>query len=58
MTMQALSNVFRDRIISSDIWPARSPDFNPWDFFFWGGLKDNVYSSNLRMEVELEKKYS
>jgi hypothetical protein len=29
MPMQALSDVFGDRIISSDIWPARSPDLNP-----------------------------
>jgi hypothetical protein len=37
-----------DRIISSDIWPARSPDPNSCDSFFWGYLKDNVYNSNPR----------
>jgi hypothetical protein len=42
MSMQALSNVFRDRIVSSGIWPASSPSLNPCDFFFWGCLKDNV----------------
>jgi hypothetical protein len=57
ISMQALSDVFGDRIISSVIWPARLPDLNPCDFFFWGCLKDNVYSSNPRMEGEL-KKYS
>jgi hypothetical protein len=31
---RALSDVFGDRIISSGIWPARSPDLNPCDFFF------------------------
>jgi hypothetical protein len=35
MSMRALSDVFRDRIVSSDIWPACSPDLNPCDFFFW-----------------------
>ena len=25
-------------------WPARSPDFNPCDFFWWGFLKSKVYS--------------
>jgi hypothetical protein len=35
MSMQALSSVFGDRIISSGIWPARSADLNPYDFFFW-----------------------
>jgi hypothetical protein len=29
MSTHALSDVFRDRNISSDIWPTRSPDFNP-----------------------------
>lgn len=37
---------FPDRWIGrgSDInWPARSPDLNPMDFFFWGHLKELVY---------------
>jgi hypothetical protein len=50
MFMQALSDVFGDRIISSGIWPARSPDLNPCDFFFWGCSKGNVYNINSRME--------
>jgi hypothetical protein len=33
-TMHALSDVFRDRIISSGICPASSPYLNPSDFFF------------------------
>jgi hypothetical protein len=50
MSMQALSGVFGGRIISSDIWPAHSPDLNPCDFFFWGCLKDKVHNSNPGME--------
>jgi hypothetical protein len=34
ISMLALSDVFCNRIISSGIWPARSPDLNPCDFFF------------------------
>jgi hypothetical protein len=30
--LQALSDVFGDRIISSGIWPARSPDLIPYEF--------------------------
>lgn len=26
------------------LWPPRSPDLNPLDFFYWGCLKDKVYS--------------
>jgi hypothetical protein len=50
MYMQALSDVFTDRIISSGIWPERSPDLNPCDFFFWGCLKDKVHNSIPRTE--------
>jgi hypothetical protein len=32
MFMQALSDVFRDRNISSGIGPAHSPNFIPYDF--------------------------
>jgi hypothetical protein len=53
MSMQALSEVFGNRIISSGIWPRHSPDLNPCDFFCWDCLKDKVYSSNPRKEEEL-----
>jgi hypothetical protein len=33
ISMQPSSHVFGDRITSSDIWSARSPDLNPCDFF-------------------------
>jgi hypothetical protein len=34
MSMQDFSYVFGKRIISSRIWPARSPDLSPCDFYF------------------------
>jgi hypothetical protein len=30
----ALSDVFEDRSISSNVWPVHSPDLNLCDFFF------------------------
>jgi hypothetical protein len=36
MSMHAVPNIFGDRIICSDIWPARSPDLNPCAFFLRG----------------------
>jgi hypothetical protein len=48
---KALSDVFGNRNISNDIWPARSPVLNPCDFFFWDCLKSKVYSSNIRREI-------
>jgi hypothetical protein len=34
MSMQALSETFGDRTISSGIWPPHSPDLNPCEFLF------------------------
>jgi hypothetical protein len=55
--MQALSDIFGDRIISSGIWSARSPELNPCDFFFWGCLRDKVYNTNHRT-IELNENTS
>jgi inhibitor of nuclear factor kappa-B kinase subunit alpha len=44
--MNILNEVFENRLISRGMWPARSPDLNPCDFYLWGNLKDKVYSSN------------
>lgn len=34
-------------------WPARSPDLNPLDFFFWGHMKQLVYETPVETEVDL-----
>lgn len=34
-------------------WPARSPDLSPMDFFVWGFLKNEVYSTAVNSEQEL-----
>jgi hypothetical protein len=36
MSTALLDDVFADRISSTTIWPPRSPDFSPPDFFFLG----------------------
>ena len=35
-------------------WPAFSPDLNPVDFFFWGSLKNKVYSRMPRSYIQLQ----
>lgn len=43
----ALYQLFDDRWIGNNgpiLWPARSPDLTPLDFFFWGYLKNKVFS--------------
>lgn len=44
---QFLNAVFEDRWIANNgpfLWPARSPDLTPLDFFFWGCIKERVFS--------------
>jgi hypothetical protein len=45
-SINILTKVFKDRLISHKLSPARSPDLNPHDFYLWGNLKDKVYSNN------------
>jgi hypothetical protein len=33
-------------IISNGVWPPRSLDRNPYDFYLWGKLKSVVYANN------------
>jgi len=46
MSVALLNYVFADRIITKTIWPPRSPDLSPPDFFLWGVMKNSVYSNN------------
>lgn len=34
-------------------WPARSPDLNMLDFYFWGYMKTKVYATHVRTPEEL-----
>jgi len=55
ISMASLDDVFADRIISKTIWPPRSPDFSPPDFFFlWVAMKNSAYSNNPRTIDELK----
>jgi hypothetical protein len=41
-TVTLLKQFFDDRIISKNLWPPRSPDLSPPDFFLWGYLKEST----------------
>ena len=52
----AITNTFGNRWIGRGgpvNWPARSPDLSPLDFFLWGYMKTEVYSSPVESEMEL-----
>ena len=42
------SPFFGDRVISKGLWPPRSPDLTPPDYFLWGYLKGRVYQNKPR----------
>ena len=54
VSMAAVSEVFGDRVISRGLWPPRSPDLTPPDFYLWGKLKGSVYGNNPRTMDELK----
>lgn len=54
VSMALLADVFGDRIISQGLWPPRSPDLTPPDFFFWGAAKATVYKNNPKSIDELK----
>lgn len=51
-----LNNTYPDRWIGRlgpILWPPRSPDLNPLDYFYWGCIKEKVYSQTVATIEEL-----
>jgi hypothetical protein len=48
VSMKLLSEFFTERIISKNLWPPRSPDLSPPDFYLWGAAKSTVYRDRPR----------
>jgi hypothetical protein len=44
--MEALCEIFGERIKSQGLWPPHSPDLSVCDFYLWEKLKQNVYRNN------------
>ncbi len=44
-TMEFLLEFFNDRLVSVGLWPPRSPDLTPLDFFLWGHLKNKIFAT-------------
>ena len=54
---ETLHAEFPDRWIGRDgpiMWPARSPDITPLDFFLWGYLKTKVFRTPVGSVEELK----
>ena len=54
-----LQQRFQNRIVALNHgieWPPRLPDLTPCDFFLWGYLKQQVFSSSLQNLPELRRR--
>src|SRR5678816_2755517 len=38
------------------LWPPRSPDLNPLDFYVWGHLKQEVYLEQIHTKEQLQQR--
>lgn len=54
-TMNHLTTLFNDRIIKKDLWPPRSPDLTPPDYFLFGHVKDSCFAKNPHTVQELRQ---
>jgi hypothetical protein len=50
-----LKQFFDDRIISKKLWPSRSPNPTPPDYFLWGYLKHVLYSNRPQTIEDLKQ---
>ena len=49
LSLTTIHTVFTaERTIGKGLWPPRSPDLSPCDYFLWGFLKSRVYHNNPR----------
>jgi hypothetical protein len=55
VSMAEVESFFPDRVTSRELWPSRSPDVTPPDFFLWGYLKGRAYMNKLRTLDELRE---
>lgn len=53
-SIRELRRIFGTRLISNNLWPPRSPDLTPCDFYLWGTLKSRVYRKNPHSINELK----
>ena len=56
---QFLNETFLDQWIGRDgpiLWPSRSPDITPVNFFLWDYVKDIVYRTKVRDITDLKQR--
>ena len=49
---------FKDRIISKNLWPPRSPDLTPADFFLWGSIEEQSVQKYAPANRTTQRRYT
>jgi hypothetical protein len=53
-SMREIESSFKTEFFKKKLWPPRSPDLTPADFFLWGLLKGKVYKNTPRTIEQLK----
>lgn len=53
-TLEFLREFYDDRVISRGLWPPRSPDLTPLDYYLFGALKNSIYVNRLHTVDEVK----
>lgn len=53
-TIEHLETYYGDRVISRGLWPPRSPDLTPLDYYLFGRIKNNIFKNRIHTIEELE----
>jgi hypothetical protein len=50
-SMKLMNEIFGERVISRNVWPPRSPDVTPPEFYVWGAAKSAVYCNRPKTAI-------
>jgi len=57
-SMAEMQSFLGDRVILKGLWPPRSPDLTPPDYFWWGYLIGRVYENKPRTKDALKANFT
>jgi hypothetical protein len=55
VSLTLLRDMFADRVLSKSIWPPRSPDLTPADYYLWSPMKGAVYKDYPHTSLKLKE---
>ncbi|XP_018574750.1 uncharacterized protein LOC108913653 isoform X1 [Anoplophora glabripennis] len=53
-TVRYLEEFYGDRIISRGLWPSRTSDLTPLDYYLFGRIKNNIFKQRVHTLEDLE----